>query len=259
MRASHGKAQRDTDVNPTDYVPSDKEAPSPATPAPGIDSATAAPVETRDVEPEIAEKVRKPRTRQAVEAVRQATDTVVRAASRLQQTVDVKRMSEGQRARAVDDAHKRRSRAARRYGSTVKDVMLRPAVRMALRSQGINGAPAELVDTIVNEVCREKRFAGFKTSKKGTVEHHKLTLDRLIAYTIGSHAIGVEDWIVDASVNHPTMFDVLVFIMAMGTMVETLATSSVIASAIEAHVKPVETPSQPTTDSVNDGTVENAN
>ena len=239
--------ERPDDGSQASYVPQAKEAPTPAVEAPGRNRA--------DVEPEIAASIRKPSGRKPVEAVRAAVSQVVERVAKVQQSVTgsaaAPARSDTQRIKAVSDAHAKRSRAVKRYGKTVREYLLSPAVRSGLKSQGIHGASKATIDAIVAELCKKRRFAGFKASKKGTVERVNLPVDALIAYILGSHALKVEDFTVDLSLNYPTLFDVAVFLMAMGTMVETLATSDVIATAIKAHIRsqqPAEatTPDAPT-------------
>jgi len=237
-------------TDPTSYVAQDKVAPEPAI-ASGIQEAK----KPRDIEPEIAEVIRKPASaatgKRVVDAVREAGSRVNVAIQNL--TVNNGRpLNEGQRVKLVDEGHRRRTRAVKRYRGTVKEMLLSPAIRMALRSQGVEGTPQSVVDTIITEVCKDKKFAGFKVTKKGTIEHVRLTMDALIAYTLGSHALGMEDYLVDASLKYPTVFDVLVFGIAVGTMVDTIATSPVIKASIDSYMASqkkeepsTETPAEP--------------
>lgn len=221
-------------VDPTDYVPTPKEAPIPA-----VSSGLGASSVEADTDPEIAERVRAPRNRGkgAVETVKGAVSGVADKVRSVVPSSPAKPLHPVERLRAVKAHDERGMRAVERFSDTARGYIVSPAIRMALRSQGITGASRETVGAIVEEVCGEQKFAGFRVDENNTIAHRDLAMDELIAYTLGNQALAVEDKLVDFSINHPTAFDFLVFGGRVVDMTLSLADSDAVKAAIHAHIE----------------------
>lgn len=219
-------------VDPTDYVPSPKEAPAPAN-ASGIGE----PVKANDTDPEIADVVRAPRNRGkgAVETVKGAVNGVADKVRAVVPSSPAKPLHPVERLRAVKAHDERGMRAVERFAGTARGYILSPAIRIALRSQGITGASVDTVTSIVDSICEPEKFAGFYVDENNAIAHRQLAMDELIAYTLGNQALAVEDKLVDFSVNHPTAFDMLVFGGRIADMTLSLADSEAVKEAIRVH------------------------
>lgn len=212
--------KRRRDRNPEGYEPQDKEAPIPAT----------------DIDPEIAENVRTPKRATVKEKAREVAGKVVERVKAVSMP-DNKRLSPNDRVRRVAENDARKMRAVKRFRGTVRDTVLGPAIRIAFRSAGVSGVPAKDIDAVIAELCDGKHFAGYKVTKRGDIVSRELPIDALVAYTIGSKGLGVEDWVIDASINHPNLFDMVTLLLAIGDIAVKLSESDAVKRAVDSYVE----------------------
>lgn len=107
-----------------------------------------------------------------------------------------------------------RMKAVRRYAKTAK-AQLRSVIRGVLVNSGIANVKPEIIDNLVIVVRRERVQAGYCVVK-GEIVPRELSVEQMLAYTLGHYKValdikGAEQW-----VKHPTVFDVLTVIAGVG-------------------------------------------
>ena len=208
--------KRDTDHNPYDYTPQDKDPPTPAEEAPGINSAA-------DL-PEISDKPRKPRHKKAVESVKEAVRSGVEKVKAVVGDTSDKRskpVSHDELARAVHAEDTRRMRAVKRY-KRESSAVLSPAIRSVLRARGFAKVDASTIDAVLRVLQQSKSFAGYTVTKTGTIKIRRLAPGDKLAYTFGSTAMDVELWGAKQWLAHPTVFDVIANLATVADVYDSL-------------------------------------
>ncbi len=191
------------------YVPATKEAPIPATETPGSVSGEKVVKGGDNVAP--LQQFRKPRhpyTQKVIDGVKGAItgSTVPDKGSNKQPLppVDKKRLYAD-----VDAEDKRRLRAMQSYGPAARKELLPRGIVLVLRGAGLKGVPASHVDAIVKVLLKGTYTAGYRVTAKGDLAHRKLPIDKLVAYTLGSTALKLDEWGAGQWLKHPTIFDLL--------------------------------------------------
>ena len=228
-------------VDPTDYVPTEKEAPTPASAAPGAVSSDA-PVDP--ALPEIADSQRKPHRRNApvaetvravkgvVDTAKKAVDTVRNAVSPSNQPkLSDKATIEGAR---VKDA--KRMRGVKRYRKEVRNV-INPLIRAAFINTGYAGVSSADVEAVFASLGETKALVGCKVSKTGNLSIRSLPVTDVLSYVLGDVAIDTELMLARQWLAHPTLFDLGVIVGTAASLYQSLtAKDSAISLAIEAAV-----------------------
>jgi hypothetical protein len=231
-------------VDPTDYTPTDKVAPTPANEAPGAVTADS-PVEA--VLPEIAEAQRKPHRRNApvaetVRAVKGAAETVKKGFETVRNAVNppnTRKLNDKELIAAIAAKDSQRSKAVKRYRGETKS-LVSPLIRAAFIQEGINGASQASVDAVWNALQGIKTPVGYRVTKRGDIKVKSLPITEVFAYTFGSTALDVETWGARQWINHPTVFDVLVVMGAAANTYQSLSQADspfmlAIREAVKAH------------------------
>lgn len=228
-------------VDPTDYVPTPKEAPTPASDAPGIaaaDASTEAPL------PEIAETTRKPYQKKApiasaVNAVKSTMDTAKKAVDTVRNVVSPpnqprqsdKATIEGAR---VKDA--KRMRGVKRYRKEVRNV-INPLIRAAFINTGYAGVSSADIEEVFRSLGETKALVGCKVSKTGNLSIRSLPVTDVLSYVLGDVAIDTELMLARQWLAHPTLFDIGVIIGTAASVYQSITSSdSALVKAIEAAV-----------------------
>lgn len=207
--------KRDSDHNPHDYSPPDKEAPIPSEPAPGINSAS-------DL-PEISDRPRKPRHKRVAETVVQAVKDGVGKVKAIAGETDTKqkKLSDNELARAVYAEDSRRMRAVKRY-KRESGAVLSPAIRSVLRARGFAKVDASAIDAVLRVLQQSKSFAGYTVTKTGVIKIRRLGPGDKLAYTFGSTAMDIELWGARQWLAHPTVFDVIANLATVADVYDSL-------------------------------------
>jgi hypothetical protein len=231
-------------VDPTDYVPSQKEAPVPASDAPGAVTADAA---SEPVLPEIADSQRIPKRRNApvadtVKAVKGAVDSVKATVNKVRDAVNQpqqRKLNDRELIAAIAAKDSQRSKAVRRYKAETKS-LVSPLIRAAFIQEGISGASQASVDSVWRALQSIKTPVGYRVTKRGDIKVKSIPITEVFAYTFGSTALDVEAWGARQWINHPTVFDVLVVMGAAANAYQSLSQADspfmlAIREAVKAH------------------------
>jgi hypothetical protein len=214
-------------VDPTDYTPTDKVAPTPANEAPG---AVTADTPVDPALPEISDAQRKPYRRNApvaetVRAVKGAAETVKKGFETVRNAVNApgaRKLNDKELVAAIAAKDSQRSKAVKRYRSETKS-LVNPLIRAAFIQEGINGASQASVDAVWGALQGIKTPVGYRVTKRGEIKVKSLPITEVFSYTFGSTALDVETWGARQWLNHPTVFDVLVVAGAAVNTYQSLA------------------------------------
>jgi len=199
-------------VDPTDYTPTDKVAPTPAVASGIADKGETLADDTLEVAPSFA-RVKKP-TQAVVDTVKKAVETVKGEPS--------KRLSPDARLRAVALFDDTRMRAVKRFSRRIQSDVIRPLVTVALLARGLkpsdDGSESEF-EVSYKKALSHRVQSGYRV-KGDRVAPRMLTIAQHIAYTVGRHVVAIDDWTVDKWIAYPNAMDV---VFSVGAIVDTFA------------------------------------
>jgi len=220
-------------TDPSDYVPSVKEAPTPVESAPGLDA-----VEL----PEIGTVTRPARPSKAtvanaVKSVKSVAASVGETANKVKQALASTEIRD--LAKRIDDKDKRRMKGVKRYSKDTV-ALFNSVVRSAFIAQGVTNVSPDDVASAVDALSELKTPVGFRVTKRGELKRREVSVTEVPAYLLGSVALNAEEAAAKQWINHPTLFDVGVTIVATANVVTSVMdpTSPIgqaMARIIEAH------------------------
>jgi hypothetical protein len=219
-------------VDPTDYVPTPKEAPIPESDAPGIVSSDKP---SRGGRVEVIPEARKPKganpVKQVVDGVKDVADRVSRAVSSQGNQPTVNRSQLLRDIAAKDDT---RMRAVRRYGKKFREA-IPTAVEYALIAKGEKATPEKL-EAITVKVLGTKIMCGFKVAGKGKGEYEAeryLPFASGLAYMHGSVALTGVEWTARQWIKRPAVADILLTTLAIADVaLRALSPEGIIGKAV---------------------------
>lgn len=210
-------AARET-VDPTDYVPTPKEAPEPATPTVGDTVAPTLASEPRGARTEVIPAPRKPRHTGAVASALETAKGVADKVRKVIEPVSQPTANHSARLRDIDAKDKRHMRAVRKYGKRFREA-LPTMVRYALIAQGVK-PETSTVNSLVATIAETKVDCGFKvveSKREGKGETmRRLPFHLAMAYLYGVPAVSVEEWSADQWIKHPIAATGILTVLAFG-------------------------------------------
>jgi len=207
-------APRET-VNPADYTPTDKVAPTPAIasgiPDVGVKSTSLASDDSLEVASSFVS---------AKKASTSVVETVKRAVSKVQPD-PAKRMHPDARKRAVADEDARRMRAVKRHAKTIRETAVIPAIGGLLATKGL--VPSENGDgpfeAELKRLVTMKVISGRRVLKNGEERNRELDIASHLAYTLGRGSVSFDDAISEQWLKHPVIADILLTVMGVASIV----------------------------------------
>lgn len=226
--ARNAPKPRRESVDPTDYVPTDKAAPTPAV-ASGIGDAPAVkPVEPKPVEPtvisgeaiEVAPSFNTPKRPQP--SIVDRVKRLVESPSG-QKGEPAKKLSPDARRKAVADEDSRRMRAVRRYAKGLRSDIVGPAIHGLLLTKGLKpsdkGEESGEFEKLYHHAMTMKVVSGRRVTKSGEERNRELDIASHIAYTLGRGSLSFEEWCSDQWLKHPLISDILLTVVGIASVV----------------------------------------
>ena len=228
QQARNAPKPRRESVDPTDYVPTDKAAPTPAVASGIVDAPAVKPVEPKPVEPTVI-------SGEAIEvapsftAPKRPQPSLVDRVKRLVESPSgpkgepVKKLSSETRRKMIADEDARRMRAVRRYAKSLRTDIIGPAIHGLLLTKGLKpsdkGEERGEFEKLYHHAMTMKVVSGRRVTKGGEERNRELDIASHIAYTLGRGSLSFEEWCSDQWLKHPLISDILLTVVGIASVV----------------------------------------
>lgn len=227
QQARNAPKPRRESVDPTDYVPTDKAAPTPAVASGIADSTAVKPVDPKPVEPAVINEAIE--VAASFTAPKRPQPSIVDRVKRLVEPSQgpkgepAKKLSPDARRKAVADEDSRRMRAVRRYAKGLRSDIVGPAIHGLLLTKGLKpsdkGEEQGEFEKLYHHAMTMKVVSGRRVTKGGEERNRELDIASHIAYTLGRGSLSFEEWCSDQWLKHPLISDILLTVVGIASVV----------------------------------------